>query len=109
MPFPLVARNVHEKTDWSEQEDQQQIENDSTNILKRKDPDDLYKDCEYLETASSFLEEVNLMSKTSESEHNSLKNVNPIFGTRKSQRKQINKPDDKKPTNHQAQSGFHQQ
>ena len=47
MPFPLVARNVHEKTDWSEQEDQQQIENDSTNILKRKDPEDLYewKDC----------------------------------------------------------------
>ena len=68
MPFPLVARNVHEKTDWSEQEDQQQIENDSTNILKRKDPEDLYewKDCEYLETVSSFLEEINLMSKTSE-------------------------------------------
>ena len=111
MPFPLVARNVHEKTDWSEQEDQQQIENDSTNILKRKDPEDLYewKDCEYLETVSSFLEEINLMSKTSESEQSSLKNVNPIFGTRKSQRKQIHNPNDKKQTNHQAQSGFHQQ
>ena len=68
--------------------------------MKRKDPEDLYewKDCEYLETVSSILEEVNLMSKASESEHASLKNVNPIVGTRKSQRKQIYCPNDKKPT-----------